>query len=471
MARTLNRIKSRLAELPVLFQIAALLGDMGISGYLIGGTIRDLVLDRPIKDIDLAITASPERFLKRLSGKVPGHSVCLDREFLTFRFMTKDQHWFDVTPLKGETIIQDLHRRDFTVNAMAIDLQNIAAPDSPLHLIDPLGGINDLAQRTIRAVSEEAFRDDPLRILRAFRQAGQLGWRIEEKTGNLIRRDRDLLKKPAPERIREELFLILSMDHAGPTFSRLHQSGILPILFSPVLPECPERQEAPEGKALAEGKHGWADALRNLASVEAILSCLPIGDPACLREIHSLLSRTCGHQATYWPLLKLSAFLSAMLQGWPAKNHDRLDSFLRWLCLSTPQRKYVLGCIQGLEKPLELISSQCCTPRYFLRFFRQFGEAGLGALILSIARQRADNVSPDLIRDMDDLLSRMASFYCTWQQMKSHPLVDGNFLLDYFHLSPGPVIGDILNFLEEARAEGEIQTREEAIELARQFFN
>jgi len=563
---------------------------MDLSGYLIGGTIRDLVLDRPIKDIDIAINTNPESFLKRLSRKVLGHSICLDREFLTFRFMPKGQgqsndqeqgrgqgqikgqcrpssaqyqYWFDFTPLKGDSIAQDLLKRDFTINAMAVDLKNLLNRDAPLCLIDPLGGISDLAKQTIRAISEKVFRDDPLRILRAYRFAGQLEFLIEDKTGELIQRDRDLVKNTAPERIREELFLILSLDKSISPFELLHQNGLFPILFSPALPclpnlsglpnlpELPKSLNLPrlpelpesEGEPSHEVSTGvWADALQILASVEEILLSLPIRDPDCIQIVQNVLSQAAGHQTTYKPLLKLAAFLSMLPHVWeqgkgegeretegggegergrwgdvslsrspPAppsqvrarENWNWLDSFLRWLCLSTPQRKYAIACIQGMQRPGKMIRGCCCTPRYFYRFFRDFGDAGIGALILSMAHQKAAkrcvtddtkgfaNATPGEIRTMgdlcdlsdlddlsdlgdldnlDDLFARMMGFYCDWRKNRQHPIMDGKFLLDYFHLSPGPIIGDILNLLEEARAEGEIQTREEAIDLARQLL-
>ncbi|MEW5801398.1 MAG: hypothetical protein AB1847_04760 [bacterium] len=592
-APTLARIKRQLTESRVLLKICTLLEEMDLSGYLIGGTIRDLVLDRPVKDIDIAINTNPEYFLKRLSRKVAGHSICLDRKFFTFRFMpkgqslifeqgqkgqaseqcrtkrgqqTQDQHqtenqhqgenqhqyWFDFTPLKGDSIAMDLLKRDFTINAMAIDLEDLLTPDAPLRLIDPLGGIRDLAKRTIRAISEEALSTDPLRILRAYRLAGQLEFGIEEKTRQLIHRDGNLVKNTAPERIREELFLVLSLGKSSSTFRLLQQNGLFPILFSPDLPELPQRESSPDVPATA-----WSAALHTLTVAEEVLSNLPIGDPDCLRTIQDMLSQTAGHQTTYRSLLKLAAFLSALPQVWtqgraPArtqgqqagenqpgvnqaevnqagmkqkgekqqgvkqtgKNVNWFDSFMRWLCLSTPQRKYATACIQGMQRAFEMIRNCHCTPRYFYRFFRDYGEAGIGALILSMAHLKAAREAaaggaggwpippPDMVSDMmsvlnawyapdaltgpdaltepdalataldalTDLFTQMIRFYHDWQKSRQKPLVDGKFLLDHFHLSPGPVIGDILNLLEEARAEGEIQTREEAIELARRFF-
>ena len=492
--QSLERIGKQLADVPILFEIATLVDELGLSGYLVGGVVRDLILARPIKDIDLAISASPEYFLKKFIRKSGGHSICLDKKFLTFRLISRKmkQRWFDFTPLRGNSIEEDLRQRDFTINAMAIDLKDLLAfAISPLHLIDPLGGSSDLAQKSIRAVSEEVFRDDPLRILRAFRQAGQLAFQIEENTEYLIRRDRSLLKDTAPERIRDELLLILSLDQATACFSQLRQSGLLPTLFSLALPPPPEEATTGQGSepgseiappplsAPAAAFEAWEDkAIRKLSSVEEILSALPIPEHDCLGQIRSLLSKVSGHQITFYPLLKLSAILSALppshhQQTKPDKVWDRLDSFLRWLALSNSQRTYTIGCLQGMPRPLELLQSGSAAPRFFWRFFRDFGdEAGLGALILSLASQKAAaETSLELIEALEGLFKQMVSFWCGWQKIKSHPpFLDGNFLLDYFHLSPGPLIGQILDALEEARAEGSIKSKEDAIELARRFL-
>ena len=150
--RSKDRIKKHLRESPELFCIYSLLSEMNLVGYLIGGTVRDLILNRPIKDIDIAINTNPEHFLKKLSRKIKGYTICLDQEYLIFRFITKDRLTFDISPLKGDCLLQDLPQRDFTINAIAIDLKELFTQATILTIIDPLEGVGDMTKKIIRAI-------------------------------------------------------------------------------------------------------------------------------------------------------------------------------------------------------------------------------------------------------------------------------------------------------------------------------
>lgn len=478
--RSKDRIKKHLRESPELFCIYSLLSEMNLAGYLIGGTVRDLILNRPIKDIDIAINTNPEHFLKKLSSKIKGYTICLDQEYLIFRFITKDRLTFDISPLKGDCLLQDLPQRDFTINAIAIDLKELFTQATTLTIIDPLEGVGDMTKKIIRAISDRIFLDDPLRILRAYRLAGQLNYRIEAQTEVFISRDKELLKKAASERIREELFALFSLDYCSSYIEQLYQNGLFPILFlqrlpKELLPKIPKKT--------------WLRSLQMLTSVEKILTDLLYSSSASFKDLNQLLGQIAGHQTTYKPLLKLAALLSVFFQLMEnekmttpgavksvtnkriTKTHlPWVDFLLRSLCLTTPQRKYIVNCLQGYQEPLYFIHKGRCTPKYFYRFFRDFGQAGMGALILSIAEQQVLKASPSAITALNDLFAAMANFYFSWQTIQNNPIVDGEFLMNYFHLSPGPLIGDLLDFLKESQAEGKVTNKDEAIHLAEHYL-
>ncbi|MGA1875309.1 MAG: hypothetical protein ACMUIA_06865 [bacterium] len=453
-----------------------LLREMNLTGYLIGGTIRDLILDRPIKDIDLAVSINPEYFLKNLSQKIKGYTICLDRENLVFRFIAGNRISFDLSPIRGNDILEDLSKRDFTINAMAIRLEDLFGRTASPLIHDPFKGARDMDQKLIRAVSEKIFLDDPLRILRAFRLAGQLHYQIEIRTGALIRRDRELLERTATERIREELFLLLSLEEGTSQGEQLYHYGLLPILFLRRLPEklCPEITE-----------HAWSLGLRNLAALEEILADLAHSDSHSLRNLDALLSHISGHQATYKPLLKLAVLLAGFFEPEREKemagavppsqetekgNLTPVDFLLRALCLTTPQRKFILTCLRGSREMLYLFRMKYKSAKYFYRFFRDHGEAGLGAAIIGLARKKAVGAPPEIMAGLEDLFLAMICFYFAWEPKKREPILKGDFLMEHFHLSPGPEIGRLLDLLEEARAEGLVKQRDEAIRLAEELL-
>jgi tRNA nucleotidyltransferase/poly(A) polymerase len=175
---------------------AALSAAAGEEAYLVGGAIRDELLGRPVLDVDVACR-DPEAAARAYAEVQGGAVVPLSERHGAWRVAYRDGHTVDFTPMQGG-IEDDLGGRDFTVNAIARRLDTGET-------IDPLGGVADLESRTLRAVSGEVFRSDPLRLLRAVRLEDELGLRIDAETEALVRRDAGLTAAPAGERILGEL--------------------------------------------------------------------------------------------------------------------------------------------------------------------------------------------------------------------------------------------------------------------------
>jgi tRNA nucleotidyltransferase/poly(A) polymerase len=168
----------------------------GVEAYLVGGAVRDELLGRQVVDVDVA-TPDPEVAARIYAGLSKGAVFPLSEKHGAWRVAFKDGTTVDFTPLDG-TIEDDLGTRDFTINAIA---QPVAGGD----YVDPLGGRTDLESRTLRAVSESVFEDDPLRLLRAVRLEDELGFALDEATKELVRRHAGLVGDPAGERIVGEL--------------------------------------------------------------------------------------------------------------------------------------------------------------------------------------------------------------------------------------------------------------------------
>ena len=460
-----DKVITLLKKFPELTQFSETLISLHLKGYLIGGTIRDLMLQRPIKDIDIAINTNPKNFLKKFNQKIKGHIVCLDQEYQIYRFIIKDRRHFDISPLKGDDILQDLVERDFTVNAMAISLNEIVSSKGPA-LIDPCRGVKDIADGIIKMVTNKVFRNDPLRILRAFRLSGHLHFTIDGKTEFLIYRDKELLKNVAPERIREELFMLFSLSECKDILiALLNQDIITDLLMQKFPQEKKERQKNLLGKGTS--------MVHNL---EMSLLNLPSSTIAEGKKLDELFSQIIGHQTTCKPLLKLAALLLPIYDS--EKNNEKsedfilhsLDSLLKSLCLTNSQQKYVLSCLKSHREVIELFQKNSASPKYFYRFFHNFGEAGLGALMLSMAKIKTEKIPSESINTFEEFINTIIRFYFDWQKVGRRPLLDGNFLVNYFHLPQGPIIGELINYLQEARAEGKIIDKKEAINLAKQFL-
>jgi tRNA nucleotidyltransferase/poly(A) polymerase len=195
---------------------AAIAAQAGEDAYVVGGAVRDELLGRPVLDLDVACR-DPEAAARAHAEATGGALFPLSDRHGAWRVALRDGRTVDFTPLR-EGIEADLATRDFTVNA-------IARPLGSLELVDPLGGRPDLERRTLRAVTPDVFRDDPLRLLRAVRLEDELGLRLDAATEELVRRDAALVTAPAGERTLGEL---ARLSEAG--FRRLGELGLLPPL-------------------------------------------------------------------------------------------------------------------------------------------------------------------------------------------------------------------------------------------------
>jgi tRNA nucleotidyltransferase/poly(A) polymerase len=186
------------------------LEELQLQPLLVGGVVRDLLLDRENKDVDLIINCSPNKLMKmgsKLSKLTSATPVPLDKERGTLRLCFSPTSEVDLVSLQGETLMEDLSRRDLRINAMAIDAQG--------RLTDPTGGREDLEKGVLREIRAENFAEDPLRVIRALRFAAQLGFTLEETTlHNATRAVEPGLSRVAGERINTELGKFFG--HAGP---------------------------------------------------------------------------------------------------------------------------------------------------------------------------------------------------------------------------------------------------------------
>ncbi|MBI2252329.1 MAG: CCA tRNA nucleotidyltransferase [Armatimonadetes bacterium] len=206
-----------------LFLIIDLLKHFGFSGYLVGGSIRDLILKRKFHDFDLVIDGNLEKFAREFARRVKGRMVILNEKFKLIRVIVKEYN-FDFSPLSVR-IEKDLKKRDFTINALALNLLNNK-------IIDPFSGKEALNKKIISLISEKNLTEDPLRILRAFRFKAALNFKLEEKTLKALKKHAPGLKTISPERIRDELFKILYFKKSFSILKLMQNLNILNRLFN-----------------------------------------------------------------------------------------------------------------------------------------------------------------------------------------------------------------------------------------------
>lgn len=231
-------------ELFLLNKIAHAAADLGVETYLVGGFVRDKILDRPTKDADIVCIGDGIALAQAVASRFqPALSVSFFKNFGTAQIKTADGFEVEFVGARKESytyhsrkpevtpgnMADDQRRRDFTINALAISLN---ASDFG-ELVDPFDGIGDLQRKILRTPLEpdQTFSDDPLRMMRAIRFATQLNFQIEEKTWEAIKTEAARIRIVSQERITDELNKILSCPQPSIGFDLLFQSGLLHIIF------------------------------------------------------------------------------------------------------------------------------------------------------------------------------------------------------------------------------------------------
>lgn len=310
-------------QFPAVREVSLLAG--GKELYVVGGALRDLLLGRPLADVDFAAPDDPTPLAQAFARRTGGRWFFLDETRRQSRVAMKTGDGVrtcDFAPFRAPGLEEDLRLRDFTVNALALPLHG----GEGASLIDPLGGGEDLAAGRLRGCSPGVFADDPLRVLKGVRHAVTLRFAVAEETAALMREAAPALGRGAPERVRAELAAIFSAEPVAPALHLLRSLGALDVLFPASEPSfdegvrLAERGEAvlralaaqPEERdflaqeteaglsraallklaAFGRGYGGrmaeWAESFKLSRSSGAVLSALAAADPRGAAELFHL---------------------------------------------------------------------------------------------------------------------------------------------------------------------------------------
>ena len=425
-----------------LRQVCLALQERAEPIYLVGGYVRDWLLGKESHDLDLAVDGSAIALARSIADTFRGSFVLLDQEHDTARvvFRQGDENSnVDFARLRGGDIRSDLAARDLTINAIAIHIQQLDTIPPPL--IDPLDGQKDIAARTIRAAAEQAFRDDPLRMLRAVRQAATLGFQITPDTEALIVRDAPLIVRVSNERVRDELAQLLACQGAADQMRYLHKLGVLAYILPEIVP-------------LAEY------ALRTVEAMEANLTGL--GDLSGLPADH--FAEVLSDVRERSVLLGFAALLHNV--GSTSEASAAIAaSVLQRLRFSSREIDLAHAVISHYPQVSRLAGQAELSLRDRYRFFRQYGDAGLDIICLSLAVARAAGLEREgQLQVARDLLRY---YHDEWPRIVALPrLLDGQSLMSELNLKAGPLIGRLLEGIREAQAVGEVSSPAEAITWA-----
>lgn len=478
---------------PLLEQLRSLLSARHQPVYIVGGTVRDAVLGRPIHDIDLAVAEGALSLTFELADALARPAFVLDRERDVGRILLADEELFiDIARFRGPTLESDLRGRDFTLNAMALPVGGHTIGD----IIDPHGGLGDLERSLVRSVHARSIADDPIRALRACRFVAQLGFSLTRATATSAAAAAPLLPdSTSPERIRDELSRLLMTGAPVMGFELLHELGLL----GRVLPDL----AALDGLAQSPPHHedvlrhtwrvlGYLAAIGQLVdgrkpmdewghAVEALV--LPYQDALSNHLMSIVDGGMSGRLLLLWGGLfhdigkrrTQTTDDDGRIRFW---GHDEIGAdvaarIVSSLSFSNEAKRRVRTIVSGHMRPLQLaLERRPPSRRATYRYFRALHEGGLDVGLLALADHLA---TYDGIGDRDSwesLLRVVGSLYQTYftgyEQTVSPPrLLSGQDIIAALDEPPGQEIGRLLRLLEEAQASGEVNSRTEALAFVR----
>ena len=464
----------------------------GLPGkiFIAGGTVRDLLLGRKPSDIDLTVVRNAREWASQLAAESGGTYILLGREEDAARVAWKGMD-IDFSSFRGgaASIETELRKRDITINSMAVPVHDLLDAGScdggnDIRVIDPVHGLEDLAAGVIRVTSQESFRADPLRMLRAFRFAAVLGFVLAPDVSEQVHRQRQAINSVSSERIAHELDLIMGSGRAYSAFRALHDCGLL----WEILPELKAGagMEQPASHHLDVFDH----CLEALGQMEQVLN-----DPSQYFPGNNSIMEQYLRGRNRSVLLKWAALFHDV--GKPVTfginedkggritfyNHDLqgADIFtviarrLRW---SGRDTVLVARLIAGHMRPFFLANNErqgSLTVKACLRLIRAIGEDLPGLFLLAMADALAgkgENSPEEMEKEVADLFARMVQVEKKYVApvRSAQPLITGNDLIQELKMTPGPMFRQILEHVEEAHMEQLIHTRQQALTLAEQYI-
>lgn len=461
---------AQILDQEIFHQISIIADRLGVECYVVGGYVRDIFLERPSNDIDVVVVGSGiavAQALKKELGKKAHLSVFKNFGTAQVKFMrtddggTRKEYEVEFVGARKEsyshdsrkpvvedgTLEDDQCRRDFTINALAICLNH----DRFGELVDPFDGLYDLEDGLIRTPLDPdiTFSDDPLRMLRCVRFATQLRFDIEQETKDALRRNVQRLKIISGERIAEELNKILLAAHPSIGLLELHDSGLLQL----ILPELSALDivETRNGRAHKNNFYHTLEVLENVCKTDQ--SQLWLRWAALLHDIGKTKSKRWDNQ-----------------QGWTFHNHNFIGAkmvpeiFRRLKLPLDAKMKYVQKLVDLHMRPI-VIADEEVTDSAVRRLMNDAGEDIDDLMLLC----EADITSKNEVRKkrfLDNfkiVREKLADLKEKDYKRLLQPVIDGNEIMEIFHLKPSPVVGTLKQYLKDAVLDNQVANEREPL--------
>jgi poly(A) polymerase len=452
---------------------------------LVGGAVRDMLLGKQAHDLDFAVRGNAKTLARGVADALGGAFYLMDAERNTARVIIARQgqpaFYLDFAVCRGDTWEEDLFGRDFSLNAIALDMQTGA-------MLDATGGQADLARRVVRQVTPHAVTDDPVRALRAVRIALALNCTLDPATAQAARAAAALLHKPSPERVRDELMKALGLPNAARAVRWFDELGLLSAIMPEVTPLRDCTQSPPHRYAVLEHTFVVLDyvdmLIESLRGLQNLLGLQPKEVSALLAQLDAPTTGERTRGATF----RLAVLLHDSAK--PLKRYVGEDGRIHFtgheeagagiaaaraeaLRLSGNEVDQVRITVQHHGQPNRIARENPPSPHTIHRYMQATGmcapEIALFCPADGYGKAAADSSAEDMQRRRAIAARLIEQYYAHYSPaVAPKPLIGGKEVMA-LGVRQGPRIGQILNAVREAQMIGEINTPTEALALARQL--
>ncbi|UCC95644.1 MAG: CCA tRNA nucleotidyltransferase [Candidatus Omnitrophota bacterium] len=467
-----------LKKIPYLSLLSLLAKKQKINVWLVGGILRDAQLRRKKEflDFDFCVEKNVFSFVKDFSKKISSKYIILDERQGSFRVIVKRNskvYTYDFTRIRGRDLCEDLILRDFSINTLAINLN-----DKKKKIIDYFGARGDLKRKTIRAIKEKVLFDDPLRILRGFTFTAQYNFTIEPSTLKAMAKYKKFLHNVSGERVTEELFKIFASDYSYKVFMLMDRLKII----DEIIPYIQKSRAVSQGPYHHLGV--WKHSLETLRKFELLYQRRFRNN----KDIFTYLHEELVQARKRIQIIKLACLLHDIGKPFAKKRlrkktifhthekigRDLVEKLSCRLRLSFREKEVLKRLVYWHLRPGYLADQKVPSQRAIYRFFRDTETEGVGVILLSLADWRATRgplVDERKRARHERVMLKLIEHY--FRQKTKIPLpkiIDGYDVMRKFNLSPSPIIGQILRKVKEEQALGKISTKGEAYKVARKVI-
>lgn len=463
-------IKSRMQNDEILNNLASFFDN---DIWLVGGAVRDILLDKEISDRDLIVTDCDAKiFSMKVTEFFDAKFIPLDEENKIYRVVLNDKkNYLDITNPIENSLEKDICRRDLSVNAIAVNIKSG-------EIFDPTNGLKDFENKALKGINEVNFTDDPLRLLRIFRFHSTLGFEISRDLMNITKKHAALINKPAKERIEYELMKLFDGEYTNSALLKMDECGILEEIF----PFVNELKQVPPNA------HHHLDLFHH--SIETVKQIQILYENS-MDTVKKHLQKVDFGGFSRLAHLKFAAFMHDIgkFSTWFIEKdtgrhrfykHDDVGSkmapeILRHLAFSNKQIKYIQKMIKNHMYATMVVCSPELSDKIMMRYVRKMEDDAIDAIIIAKA-DRLSALGPEITQQIVEenltMLDKLLNFYIdSLETIKPLPkLLDGNEIMAILNIKPSQQLGKILNELHEGQLNGDITTKQQAVEFVKNLY-